>query len=165
MAAPFVAGVAALVLREAPQLTGNQVKSLIIGSADTLPAWSNLVASSGRVNVYRAITAAKAAVSTAPWKPSYDPDYKGQLSKLGLDEGQQAGGCGLVKAISDVEGGGPTLRAPAPALDVVLVFTLFLMPMILALILRGAQASDKKNYSSLYPVLSKIQTVYGLKST
>lgn len=162
MAAPFVAGVAALVLREAPQLTGNQVKSLIIGSSDILPAWSNLVTSSGRVNVYKAITSAKAAVSTAPWKPSYDPDYKGKLSALGLDDGTQAGGCGLVKAISDSEagtGGG----SAAPVSDLLLVFTLFFMPLILALILRGAQPADKKNYSHLYPALLRFLTGFTAK--
>lgn len=158
MAAPFVAGVAALVLREAPQLTGNQVKSLIIGSTDMLPVWSNLTSSSGRVNAYKAITAAKAAISTAPWKPSYDPDYKGQLSKLGLDDGTKAGGCGLVKAISDQEGGSGG-GSSASTSDLLLVFTLFFMPLILALILRGAQPADKKNYSQLYPALLKVLSV------
>ena len=45
MATPFVAGLAALILREAPQLSAYQVRSIVLGSIDTVTALSGVAAS------------------------------------------------------------------------------------------------------------------------
>jgi thermitase len=60
MAAPFVTGLAALLVREAPQLSAFQIKSLILSSADTISSLNGKVSSGGRVNAYNAVLAAQA---------------------------------------------------------------------------------------------------------
>ena len=57
MAAPHVAGSAALLIAQQPSLSVNAVKSLLIGTVDMVGPWSGLVASGGRLNVYRAALA------------------------------------------------------------------------------------------------------------
>ncbi len=138
MATPFVAGLAALILREAPQLSAYQVKSLIVSSVDALSQWSTKAASGGRVNVYSAITNAIAAASTAPWSPSYSPDYKASRG-LASDGGAAAApaGCGLVKALVNDEGAGG--GGAGQAVDLFLLFSFMVMPLVIAMALRAAQ--------------------------
>lgn len=106
MAAPFVAGLAALILREAPQLSSYQVKSIIEGSLDRVNGLSTVVSTSGRVNAYKAIINAKANVDTPPWSPAYAPDYKTSRSTASAMEALPGAGCGLVKALVDKGGTG-----------------------------------------------------------
>ena len=54
MATPHVAGVAALVSSLKPSLTPAGTRTLLMNSVDTLPAWSGIVASGGRLNAYLA---------------------------------------------------------------------------------------------------------------
>lgn len=138
MATPFVAGLAALVLREAPQLSAYQVKSIIIGSVDALSSWSTKVASGGRVNVYKTITNAKAAATTAPWSPAYEPDYKASRG-LASDANEVAApaGCGLVKALVDEGGAGG--GGTGQAIDLFLLFSFMAMPIVIAVGLRAAK--------------------------
>lgn len=99
MAAPFVAGLAALVWREAPQLTAYQIKNVIVATVDPGAGLQNVVSTSGRVNVYRAIESAKLLINEAPSAPAYTPEYKTSRSVAVTGEGGSAGGgggCGTV---------------------------------------------------------------------
>jgi subtilisin family serine protease len=58
MAAPHVAGAAALLAALNPALTRDQIKLALMNGVDTKAAWSGLVVSGGRLNVYKAIQAA-----------------------------------------------------------------------------------------------------------
>ena len=140
MATPFVTGLAALILREAPQLSAYQVRGIILGSIDAVTGLSGKVATGGRVNVYSAITNAINSSSTASWSPSYEPDYKASRSPAS-DAGGTASpaGCGLVKAIIDSEGGGGAGGAAGNAADIFLVLTVLLLPLIVALNLRAKE--------------------------
>ena len=64
VAAPFVAGAAALLLARNPNLSYAQLKDAIISSVDPLPAFAGKTVSGGRLNVYRALAAAPAAAAT-----------------------------------------------------------------------------------------------------
>lgn len=94
MAAPFVAGLAALIFRESPQLTAFQVKKIILESVDVVPALVDKAQAGGRVNAYNAIVLAVSAGEEHPYKPGYEisPTNNGAA----LFE-QPNAGCGLVK--------------------------------------------------------------------
>lgn len=140
MATPFVAGMAALILREAPQLSAYQVRGVILGSIDAVSGLADKVATGGRVNVYKAITSAINSASTAAWSPSYEPDYKASRSPASEEAGGgAAAGCGLVKAIVDIEGGGGAGGSAGTAADIFLVLTVLFLPLIVALNLRAKQ--------------------------
>ncbi|MCC5848320.1 MAG: S8 family serine peptidase [Verrucomicrobia bacterium] len=55
MAAPHVAGVAALIMSQNPHLDVSAVKELILSSVDKLPEWEGLVLSGGRLNAAKAM--------------------------------------------------------------------------------------------------------------
>jgi subtilisin family serine protease len=55
MASPHVAGVAALILSQNPQLSIDAVKNLILSSVDTVSGWDELVSTGGRLNAGRAL--------------------------------------------------------------------------------------------------------------
>jgi len=55
MSAPMVAGVAALILSEYPEIPTSWIKDLIISSADKTPALASLCVSGGRLNAYNAL--------------------------------------------------------------------------------------------------------------
>jgi subtilisin family serine protease len=55
MAAPHVAGAAALVLAQRPTLTTAELKNALLLSVDTKPSFAGVVATGGRLNVARAL--------------------------------------------------------------------------------------------------------------
>lgn len=66
MAAPHVAGVAALVLGDRPNLDWWQVKTIIMDSIDLKSSLSGKVRSGGRLNVYNALTESTPDLPAAP---------------------------------------------------------------------------------------------------
>lgn len=54
-AAPYVAGVAALMLSENPRLTPEQIKGILISSCDAVSKLSDKCVSGGRLNAYEAV--------------------------------------------------------------------------------------------------------------
>jgi len=56
MAAPHVAGAAALAWGRGPNLTGDQLRSAIMASVDTVDGLAGLVVSGGRLNAHRLLT-------------------------------------------------------------------------------------------------------------
>jgi hypothetical protein len=59
MAAPHVTAVAALILEIDPDLTGAEVKKILLDSVDVLPGLKNKVKSGGRLNAAKALRLAK----------------------------------------------------------------------------------------------------------
>ncbi len=99
MAAPFVAGIAAYAWREAPQLTGYQVKQMILSSVNTKTSLTNKVTTNGRVNALNLINLAISSNAVTASQPAYKPSYESSASTSESAAGG-AGGCGLVKALS-----------------------------------------------------------------
>lgn len=137
MASPFVAGLAALVLREAPQLSAYQVRSVIMSSVDTKSSLSGKIETGGRVNALKAIQGAISQVNVATYAPSYSPTYKVDRSVAAAEEAAPKAGCGLVKAVMDAStsagGGGAAGMTPTEMTQSLIVLVMCLMPMALAI--------------------------------
>ena len=58
MAAPHIAGAAALIATRNPALSVASIKALLLQSADVVPQWSGLSMSSGRLNLFSALSQA-----------------------------------------------------------------------------------------------------------
>lgn len=100
MAAPLVAGLAGLVLREAPNLTGFQIKNLIMNTGNSVASLAGKVQSGKRVNLNASVLAATSEFSTAAAQPVYKAEnLSGQGSREVASEAS-AGGCGLVNGFN-----------------------------------------------------------------
>lgn len=117
MAAPFIAGSAALALRESTSLTGYQLKSLVTSTADSIPGLHGQVSSSGRVNVLQMVVGAQGMTGVQAYQPTYVPVYQVDRS-VASDSTTSAtpAGCGLVKAVS--AGAGPGSPGSSGALAI-----------------------------------------------
>jgi thermitase len=145
MAAPFVAGLAALVIREAPQLSAFQVKGIITGQVDVVSGLSTRVQTSGRVNAFKSVQSAIANSATAVWAPTYVAVYKADSRSIASDSASPKAGCGLMKAVSvGTESGGPS----GP--DLILIFSVILLPVVSAVAL-----SRKKSVAVSTPAFQR----------
>lgn len=159
MATPFVAGLAALAFREAPSLSGYQMKSLIVGTATSVNRLYGRVSSGARVDAANLIAASKTMVSTMASQPSYKPSYLADRS-IASDAAGAGGGCGLVKSITQHgpgsgQGGGMPGAAP-----IGVVVGLLLVPMILWQVLR-ARAPQSKRKHERFKMNSEIRVNIG----
>jgi subtilisin family serine protease len=73
MATPHVAGVAALLLARTPAATVAQLRAALLGSVDVLGTLGTKVATSGRLNAYRALVALAPPAPLPPPAPSLLP--------------------------------------------------------------------------------------------
>ena len=99
MATPFVAGLAALAFYQAPQLTGYQVKNLILAGADPVSGLKGVISSGARVNANNTVLSAQANIRTPASQPSYTP-----TPPAGVSSGSGSNsstGCGLVTVAAE----------------------------------------------------------------
>ncbi len=132
MAAPFVAGLAALVIREAPQLSAYQVRGIITSQVDIVAGLATRVQTSGRVNVLKAIQSAISNVSTTNWAPSYVASYKADSRSIASDSPSAKAGCGMVSEIGAASASGTGGSSIA---DLILIFSVILIPVISVVVL------------------------------
>lgn len=140
MASPFVAGVAALALREEPQLTGYQIKQKLLANADVVAGLANYVSSSARIDSSKLILAVQASSGEAASQPVYT--YSSSRYPASASDSAAGGaGCGLVTtAIHE----GPGAGGANPTAGVVL--GLMMIPMMVWFVLRQrAMANDPRN--------------------
>ncbi|MEY4617734.1 MAG: hypothetical protein RJB66_2694 [Pseudomonadota bacterium] len=144
MASPFVAGMAAMMLRESNQLSGFQLKDLILQSIDTSIKFSGKLYAPGRVNVLKGIRSAKNLANASTVVPSYSatvPDRVLASENGGSSGGGSAGGgCGtisVIKAFGDKGSSTPSGGAAAP------VIVLLFLPVIVWLLIRSGVREAK----------------------
>ncbi len=137
MATPFVSGLAALVLREAPNLTGYQVKNLILNSATQVNGLSTKVYSKGRADAYDAISAARLQASTASYQPEYKAESRSPASAA-EGEAAQSGpkGCGTVSTAL-LYGSGGDGQGPMSMRMLATLVALTLCPLIVWQVMRA----------------------------
>lgn len=100
MAAPFISGMAALMLREKPNMNGYQMKSIIIGQGDAVSSLALKTIYGTRLNVNQSLVYAKNS-NVDPYQPSYDISSSSIARKLASEDSVQTASCGLVKSIYD----------------------------------------------------------------
>lgn len=155
MAAPFVSGIAALAWREAPQLTGYQVKQLVMSTVNTRSNLVNRVSTQGRVNAYNLVLLSKNSVSMAAAQPSYSPNYS--AADLASEAAQSGGGgCGLVRALGS---GGGSAGGSGAAGAVAVIFVM-LLPFAVWMTFRLMTPSSRRKYER-FQVRSDIRVSLG----
>jgi subtilase family protein/PASTA domain-containing protein/fervidolysin-like protein len=126
MAAPHVAGAAALVLAQRPTLTAAELRNAVLLSVDELPSFSGLVATGGRLNVARALgQEVIPPVGLAASSPSHPGGWSNnQLVQLSWGGATDANGIGgysyafspaqdfVPDEVKDAETGTTTLMMP-----------------------------------------------------
>ncbi|KHD88431.1 MAG: serine protease [Bdellovibrio sp. ArHS] len=156
MAAPFVAGMAALAFREAPSLSGYQMKQLILGTASAKSFLNNLVYSSARIDAYEMIRTSQQMVATASTQPDYKPYYlTEQASTSG--SGAAGGGCGLVKAVTH---NGPGSGQGGGAGAIAVVIGLLMAPLVVWQVLRSRDPKRRRRYER-FKMNSEIRVTVG----
>ncbi len=146
MAAPFVAGIAAMALREAPALTGYQLKNLIMETAVQVGGLAGKVKTGSRVDAYSLVAQAKSNLYTAASQPDYKPSY--EASREPAAEAQSSpkssGGCGLVSsAISGLGGGGAGGMGSTNAVSLILILSL---PLAFYVYLRTRKPASRRQH-------------------
>ncbi|MBM3463360.1 MAG: hypothetical protein FJX76_14770 [Armatimonadetes bacterium] len=99
MATPHVAGAAALIASQFPNISNEQLKSRLMNSVDKLPEWNNLVAAGGRLNAAAGLEVDEVAPATPgdfkaahvgathihmQWSASGDDNWTGNASSYDL---------------------------------------------------------------------------------
>lgn len=149
MAAPFVAGIAALALREAPSLTGYQLKNLILSTAVQVGPLAGKVNTGSRVDAYSLVSQAKSNVQTIASQPEYKPSYLEvrEPASQAQSSPKSSGGCGLVSTALLNQfgsgGGGGGGMTPANAISLVLVLS---MPLAYFFYLRTRRPASRRKY-------------------
>lgn len=143
MATPFIAGLAARALREAPSLSGYQLKTLLMQAGDVSNYLNGRVSTSARVNARNVIEAAQQMVSMSSVQPSYRPSYLADRSLASSsDSGGGAGGCGLVKAVTQQGPGSGT----GGGSNLAVIIGLLLAPLALWQTLRVRDPKEQRRY-------------------
>lgn len=159
MAAPFVAGVAALAMREAPSLSGYQIKQLILSTGDTNGYLNTLVSTSSRVDALYMLQEAQQMVSTASSQPGYKPSYLAERSPASESSGGGGGGCGLVKAVT---ANGPGSGKGSGGGGAGVVVGLLMLPLVFWQALRSREPKSKRKYER-FKMSSEIRVMVGDK--
>ncbi|KYG70266.1 serine protease [Bdellovibrio bacteriovorus] len=155
MAAPFVAGVAALAFREAPSLSGYQMKQLILGTSAANSYLNNFVYTSARIDAYEMIRTSQQMATTSSVQPDYKPYYL--TEQASSSPGGGGAGCGLVKAVTQ---NGPGSGQGGGAGAIAVVIGLLMAPLAFWQVLRSRDPKNKRKYDR-FKMSSEIRVMVG----
>ena len=159
MATPFVSGMAALMARESPTMTGYQIKTLIFTSGSQIAALAARTSTQDRIYVPTALNMSKSA-SVATTQPSYDVSaYRAPASSTG--GGSQVPACGLVaRAIYEAkDGGGP--GGPFRNFAFFGVLLILVSPIFVSVMLRNRDEGRNKRRHARYEISSSVTMKFG----
>ncbi|MDX9730877.1 MAG: S8 family serine peptidase [Bdellovibrionales bacterium] len=153
MATPFVAGLAAMMLRENPDLSAHQIKELIFAGAEPIPSLQTKTVTRARMNAYKSIVLAQGTTGNTN-QPAFENVYRSVAS-----EGAAGGaGCGLVKTLID-DARGPS--GPQRNVAFFGLLLLFATPILIALSLRSAQTGKARRRFPRYQIASQVKMMVG----
>lgn len=160
MAAPFVSGVAALMLVESPEMMGPQLREIILGQADSVSSLNAKLVTGSRVNVYNAVEAAKTAIVETEL-PVFSASTEDRQLASTL---ASAGGCGLVNKIySDFNGRGGGPKGGPSTWYILLVVGLFLVPFVVVNVMRSRDPQNRRRHER-YKIDSEVKVQVGDKT-
>ena len=156
MAAPFVAGVAAMMIHEQPSMLGYQVKAIMEASGDSVGALSSKTVSENRLNVYNTVVNAKSASVD-----SDQPVYSYTNQDRNLASTIATSGCGMVsKMYSDMKKG-PKSGPPSSGTSawyVMLIIGVLAIPFVVAQILRTRTPTSRRKHQR-YKIDTEVKMV------
>ena len=158
MATPFVSGVAALMLREAPTMSAYQVKNLIFGVADQDSSLQSLTVTAARLNAASGLQAAKSTPAD-----SSQPSYNASSFDRSPASSGGAAGCGLVAKIAGGgSDGGSGGGATGPERNVAFFALLVLLcaPIVVSVLLRNREGRDLRRHQR-YQIDSQVRLKFG----
>ncbi len=133
MAAPFVAGLAAMMVHEESSIDGFQVKTIIEDTANRVLSLQNRVASESRINMYNAVNVA-ATGQALNYQPGSNIDPSREIASE-----VQGGGCAaILPLIKDIIGGPKGPSGPANYLRFLGLLLVLLSPVMILLTMRNA---------------------------
>ncbi|WII73681.1 S8 family serine peptidase [Bdellovibrio sp. 22V] len=151
MAAPLVSGMAALAFREAPGLSGYQMKELIQATGRQSGWLNGYISTSARIDALSLIQSAQQMVTAAAAQPTYKPERS-----VASDAAGGGGGCGLVMDITK-NGPGSGQGGNAP---IAIVLGLLAMPLVVWQVLRVRDPKNKRRYDR-FKMSSEIRVMVG----
>lgn len=142
MAAPLVAGIAAMALREAPDLTGYQLKEAMLKSGAAIEFLAGKISTGKRIDPKAMVMETNANASTAAFQPNYVPTYL-QEERVVAQEAKESpsGGCGLV---AEVAKNGPGRGKGGEIPNVGLLIGLLALPLIVMQVLRRRLVQNRR---------------------
>ncbi len=151
MATPFVAGIAALMVRESPSMNGYQVKQLIMDSSESVASLSGKVSTGSRINVYNSILSAMSSPVSAS-QPSFD-ETSAMRAPAGRGE-SGAAGCGRVGSV------GENVAPEMKNLGFFLVLLVMFLPVFLNVYLRSRKTDPRRRHTR-YQISSSVTLKVG----
>ncbi len=144
MAAPLVAGFAAMMLIEAPTMLGYQIKSILFGESDYVSALDNKILTDSRINGASSVAFSKTA-AIDPDQPAYT-----FVPLRSLSSADSGGGCGLVKRMYESKqppkiGRGGAKAPVGISWSLLMVLGLFAAPFVVASVMRTQSKEPQVN--------------------
>lgn len=158
MAAPFVAGVAALMSREQPSMNGYQLKDIINKQSDSKSSLTNYTITGKRLNVNDTLINAKAA-SVWTDQPAYSLSMSLYDRELASALASGGAGCGLVKSAFDNRGG-PKGPGSGGGLGKFLMLFALAIPLAMWVVARRREDGYNRTHER-YKVDSKVKLQVG----
>ncbi len=139
MAAPFVAGLAAMMVREEPAADGFQVKTVIGDQANRVLSLENRIQTESRINMANSVSVA-ANGQLLNYQPASQVDIERDLAS----DLAGGGGCAAVTIVKDFMGGGKGgPQSPYSQLRFIGLLLVLLSPIMIILNLRKAREEDE----------------------
>jgi hypothetical protein len=159
MAAPFVSGIASVILAQNPNIKGYNVKEIIFQNSDPIVNLSTKVSTGSRVNAYASLEHAKLNQEYSP-QPSYSYSNEDRQLASSVAGG---GGCGMVtKLYSDYSqnrGGGPRGGGSSTSY-IVVVLGLMLAPLLFLQYLKARLPANRRLHQR-YEIDSNVKVKVG----
>ena len=160
MAAPFISGVAAMMIIEQPEMLGYQVKDIVFNEADTIPQLATKITTESRVNAQAAVNYAKNS-SLLTEQPNYSFTNEDRQLASSLAGG---GGCGMVaKLYKDIsKGSGGPGSGSTNTWYIIVILGLVSLPLMFLYYLRSQLPENRRKHQR-YEIDSEVKIKVGNK--